>query len=189
MFMFLNQHRLEDVRLILATAQKLDPHNGQFTDWLANVESGIAREETMTAQSRFNQAQQLVQAGKTAEAEALLDAAAQDPRASLNTLCLAAMGYAGVGKPGKGAAVMQKLTAANPEDWLLWFYLAQLQAVDGKAAEAAAALGRAFALNPSDRVTNQNQAPANFHDLVRQDKSFDRIRQTPEYQKAMGVKN
>jgi hypothetical protein len=189
MFMFFNQHRLEDVRLILATAQKLDPHNGQFADWLANVENGIAREETMTAQSRFNQAQQLVQAGKTAEAEALLDAAAQDPRASLNTLSLAAMGYAGVGKPGKGAAVMQKLTAANPEDWTLWFYLAQLQAVDGKAAEAAAALGRAFALNSSDRVTNQNQPPANFHDLVRQDKSFDRIRQTPEYQKAMGVKN
>ena len=48
-------------------------------------------------------------------------------------------------------------------------------------------LGRAFALNPSDRLTNQQ--PATLHEFVRQDKGFDRIRQTPEYQKVMATKN
>jgi predicted Zn-dependent protease len=189
MILFLSQRRLEDVRLILATAQKLDPHNEQFNSWLANVEGEIARQGALTAQLRLSQVQQLAQAGRNAEAETLLDTLTQDPHADLNTLSIAAMGYAGVGKPAKGAAVMQKLAASHPDDWMLWLYLAQLRAVDGKAAGAADALGRAFALNTSDRVTNQNHQSANFHDFVRQDKSFDAIRQTPEYRKAMGIRN
>ena len=41
-------------------------------------------------------------------------------------------------------------------------------------------------MNTSDRLTNQQ--PATLHEFVRQDKSFDRIRQTPEYLKAMETK-
>jgi predicted Zn-dependent protease len=90
-----------------------------------------------------------------------------------------------LGKPGKGAALMHRLTDSNPDDWEFWFHLARMQALDGKASEAAAALGKAFALNSSDRLTNQ--ALTNLHEFVRQDKSFDAIRQTPDYQKT--VKN
>jgi len=68
----------------------------------------------------------------------------------------------------------------------LWFYLAQLQALDGKAAETATALAGPLPSILADRVTNQNQTPHEFHDLVRQDKSFDRVRQTPEFQKGDG---
>ena len=125
---------------------------------------------------------------KGADAEALLDSVTQDPRADANLLSAAAMTYAGAGKPAKGAALMQKLAAANPNDWMLWYYLAQLQAQDAKAAEAADALGKAFALNFADRVTNQNQQVTNFHDFVRQDQNFNKIRQTPEFQKAIEVK-
>jgi tetratricopeptide (TPR) repeat protein len=186
MVMYINQHRLEDTRLMLATAQKLDPHNEQLNGWLANVESGMDREELMNLQSRFNQVQQLVQAGKNAEAEALLDSVAQDPHAGASALSMAAMGYAGVGKAGKGVALLEKLAAGNPKDWTLWFYLARLQAVDGKAAQAATALRRAFAINSADLLTNQNQQTVNLHDFVKQDQSFDKVRQTPEFQNAMG---
>jgi hypothetical protein len=42
-------------------------------------------------------------------------------------------------------------------------------------------------LNPSDRLTNQQAAT--LHDLVRQDAGFERIRQSPEYQKVMATRN
>jgi len=176
MAMYYNQRRLEDVWLILKTAQKLDPHNDQLNGWVQDW-----------TQPALNLALQLAQTGKSAEAEPLLDALTQDPQAAMNTLVQAAMAYAAAGKPGKGAAVIRRLADSNPNNWELWFYLARLQAVEGKPGEAATALGRAFALNTSDRLTNQQ--PATLHELVRQDKSFDGIRQTPEYQKAMGVKN
>jgi len=61
----------------------------------------------MTSQVRFNQAQQLLQAARAPRREdALLDSMTQDPHApSPNTLSMAAMGYAGAGKPGKRRGV------------------------------------------------------------------------------------
>ena len=188
MFLYYNQRRLEDIRLILITAQMLDPHNGQFNDWLQEVDKNLAMQHAVSAQQIVGQAQQLALQGKGADAEALLDSVTQDPRADANLLSAAAMTYAGAGKPAKGAALMQKLAAANPNNWMLWYYLAQLQAQDAKAAEAADTLGKAFALNFADRVTNQNQQVTNFHDFVRQDQNFNKIRQTPEFQKAIEVK-
>jgi predicted Zn-dependent protease len=83
---------------------------------------------------------------------------------------------------------MGKLTKTYPDDWVIWYYLAQMEALDGKAGDAATALAKAFAINPSDLVTNVNKPPSNFHEMVRQDKSFDAIRQTPEFEKVMGPK-
>jgi hypothetical protein len=189
MVLYYSQRRLGDIRMILKTAQKLDPYNGQFNGWLEDVERGLASQQTMSAQQALSQAQKDIQEGKGAEAEPLLDSLALNPGTDMNTLLQTAVCYVGLGKPGKGAAVAQKLTASHPDAWELWFYLARFEALDGKAGDAAAALGRAFAINSSDRVTNANQPPSGFHDFVRQDKSFDGIRQTPEYQKAMGIKN
>ncbi len=176
------QNRWEDTRLLLKTAQKLDPHSDQIKYWLDITERAIADQHTLTGQ-HLARVQQLLQAGKSGEAETLLDMMAQEPRADADTLLKAAMSYVALGKPGKGAAAVHRLTEQNPNNWELWFYLARMQALDGKAGEAATALGKAFALNSSDRLTNQ--PTANLHDFVRQDKSFDPIRQTPEYQKAM----
>jgi predicted Zn-dependent protease len=116
----------------------------------------------------------------------MLDAVAKDPRSSVDTLFKAAVAYTTLGQPGKGAAVMQRLAESNTKDWELWLALARMQALDGKAAESAAALGKAFALNSSDRLTNQPMT--NLHDFVRKDPSFDKIRQTAEYQKLVEKK-
>ena len=176
MQLFSRQRRMEDIWLILTTAQTLDPHNDQFNYWLLGIE-----------RSMVDQAQEFIQSGKSAEAETLLDSVAQDARAEGDTLFKAAQAFAALGKPGKGAAVVRRLTESNPDNWEWWFLLARMQAQDGKAGEAAASLDRAFVLNPSDRITNQQTAT--LHDLVRHDNGFDRIRQSPEYQKVMATKN
>jgi tetratricopeptide (TPR) repeat protein len=188
MVLYFGQQRLEDIRLILKVALKLDPHSDQFNGWLANVENEIGKQHEMTAQQGLSQVEQLVKAGKNSEAEASLDAITAETHGEVNVRLRAGFAYVGLGKPGKGAAVLQKLTADNPNEWQLWYYLAQMQALDGKAGEAATALGKAFALNSSDLVTNQNQQTGSFHDLVRQDKSFDKVRQAAEFVKAMGGK-
>lgn len=185
MIMYYNQGRLEEIRRMLQTAQKLDPHSDQINSWMDGVERAMSEVQAQSGQ-HLEQAQRLIQAGKNAEAEAVLDAVAKDPHSSADTLFKAAVAYTAVGQPGKGAAVMQRLAAGNAKDWELWLALARMQALDGKAAESAAALGQAFALNSSDRLTNQ--AMTNLHDFVRKDPSFDKIRQSAEYQKALEVK-
>jgi tetratricopeptide (TPR) repeat protein len=185
MILYYNQGRLEDLRLVLKTAQALDPHSGQFNEWLSEVESHLASQKVMTEKQTLARAQQLVQAGNAAEAETTLDKLTQDPHTDLNTLLQAAVAYVQLGKPAKGAAVSRKLTDTYPNAWEIWFYLARMEALDGKAAESAAALEKSFAINSSDLVSNANQPPTRFHDFVRDDKSFDAIRQTPEFQKAM----
>jgi Flp pilus assembly protein TadD len=185
MVMYYNQGRLEDIRRMLQTAQKLDPHSDQINSWMDGVERAMADVQAQTGQ-HVEQAQRLIQAGKNAEAEAVLDAVAKDPHSGADTLFKAAVAYTTVGQPGKGAAVMQRLAAGNAKDWELWLALARMQALDGKAAESAAALGKTFALNSSDRLTNQPMT--NLHDFVLKDPSFDKIRQTAEYQKAVEKK-
>jgi len=182
MIMYSSQGRLEDMRRMLQTAQKLDPHSDPINNWMEGVERATAD----TAALRLGQAQQLIQAGKGAEAEPMLDAVAKDPRSSVDTLFKAAVAYTTLGQPGKGAAVMQRLAESNTKDWELWLALARMRALDGKAGEAATALGRAFALNSSDRLTNQPLT--NLHDFVRKDPSFDKIRQASEFQKAVEAK-
>ena len=46
MAMYSSQRRLEDIRLILKTAQKLDPHNDQLNGWLQDVERSMASQQT-----------------------------------------------------------------------------------------------------------------------------------------------
>jgi tetratricopeptide (TPR) repeat protein len=185
MLLYYSQGRLEDLRLILKTAQALDPHSGQFNEWLAEAETHLASQQLQREKGSLSQAQLLTQQGKGAEAEPILDGLTQDPHTDLNTLLQAAVAYVGIGKTAKGAAVVRKLTETYPNAWEIWFYLARMEALDGKAAESAAALEKSFAINSSDLVSNANQPPTRFHDFVRDDKSFDAIRQTPEYQKAM----
>jgi predicted Zn-dependent protease len=177
------QGRWEDIRSILKTALKLDPYNDTFQRWLDPVENNVLAQKAQSFQQTMAQARALINAQKTNEAEAALDAVAQDAHADVAALVNISGMYAELGKTPKGVAVMQKLLAANPNDWEMWFHLARIQAMDGKAAESAAALAKAFALNYSDRLTNGTQIQ-NLHDFVRHDNSFDHIRTTAEFEKA-----
>jgi cytochrome c-type biogenesis protein CcmH/NrfG len=81
---------------------------------------------------------------------------------------------------------MQKVVGLAPGRWETWFYLARMQALEGKAAESADSLRKAFALNTNDRVNLQGTT-LTLHEFVQKDGSFDPIRGTPEYQKAMAT--
>ena len=178
------QGRLDEIRDVLTTALKLDPYNDAFQNWMKNVDSNLAMQKAQSAQQSLSQVRTLLGAHKNAEAEAALDALAQDPNADVPTLVNISGLYAEAGKSAKGVAVMQKLLNSHPTDWEMWFHLARLQAMDGNATESAADLEKAFSLNPADRLTNGPQA-VSLHDFVKHDNTFDRIRATPEYQKVM----
>jgi tetratricopeptide (TPR) repeat protein len=77
------------------------------------------------------------------------------------------------------------LVVADPNNWQAWYNLARVQAAQGDAKQSSAALAKAFALNPSDRVVNNS--PVTFHDFVQKDPFFDRIRATPEFQQAVAT--
>jgi len=178
------QGRWEDIHYVLATAQKLDPYNDTFQKWMEPVDHNVAAQKQQSFQQEMAQARSLLNAHKTNEAAAALDLVSQDIHADTAALVNISGMYSEAGNTAKGVAIMQKLLNANPNDWEMWFHLARIEAMDGKATESAAALERVFALNPSDRLTNGTQAQ-NLHDLVKHDNTFERVRATPEYQKVM----
>ena len=51
MLLYYSQRRLEDIRLLLETAQKLDPHSDQFNGWLQEVERNITSQASVSTNS------------------------------------------------------------------------------------------------------------------------------------------
>jgi tetratricopeptide (TPR) repeat protein len=184
MMLFYSQRRYEDIQRILQTCTQLDPYNGQFNFWLNQINTQLAGRESLTVQQALSQVQQAVQNKQYAQAESLLDQLTGGSQPDGGILVQCAQWYLQIGKPDKGTAAMQRLVDLAPTRWESWFYLARMQAVKGKAAAAAASLGRAFDLNPADRMDMPGIAITNLHEFAQKDPYFDKIRATPEYQKA-----
>jgi tetratricopeptide (TPR) repeat protein len=193
MMLFYGQRRYEDIQLILKTCNDLDPYNGQFNYWLTQIGGQLdqmkAGRQSMTIQQLMTNIVQAIKEKKNAEAETMVDALSGSAQADAGILIQCTEWYMEMGKLGKGTAAMQKLTTLNPSQWESWYYLARMQALEGKAADAAASLDKAFALNPADRMEMQGNTPTNFHEFVQQDRYFEKIRATPEYQKATAPKH
>ena len=184
--LFSNQGRFEDMQMILKTCHDLDPYNGQFSNWLESVNSQLQHnksgQQSMTMQQAMNQVEESIKAGKTNDAEAMLDAFTHAPQADGALLVQSAQWYLQLNKLSKATDAMQKLVTIDPNNWQSWYYLSRMQALEGKPGDAVASLTKAFALNPSDRVMNDKTT--NFHDFVRLDPYFERIRATPQFQQA-----
>jgi tetratricopeptide (TPR) repeat protein len=180
------QGRFEEMKMILQTCHDLDPYNGQFTYWLQSVsaqtQNGAPSPQSMTAQQALTQVQQEVKAGRTNEAARMLDTISRDPQADGPILVAAAELYLQMGRVATARETMEALVKKSPDRWDAWFYLARMQALEGNAAESAKSLTKSFALNPSDFVNSEKIT--NFHEFVSKDPFFEKIRATPEYQKA-----
>jgi len=190
MVLFYEQRRFEDIQMILRTCNDLDPYNGQFNYWLTQVNAQLDQiksgRQSMTIQQLMTNVEQAIKEKRNAEAEAMVDALTGSPQAEPGLLVQCAQWYQQIGKLSKGTAAMQKVVGLAPGRWETWFYLARMQALEGKAAESADSLRKAFALNTNDRVNLQGTT-LTLHEFVQKDGSFDPIRGTPEYQKAMAT--
>ena len=190
MVLFYEQRRFEDIQMILRTCNDLDPYNGQFNYWLTQVNAQLDQiksgRQSMTIQQLMTNVEQAIKEKRNAEAEAMVDALTGSPQPEAGLLVQCAQWYQQIGKLSKGTAAMQKVVGLAPGRWETWFYLARMQALEGKAAESADSLRKAFALNTNDRVNLQGTTMT-FHEFVQKDGSFDPIRGTPEYQKAMAT--
>jgi tetratricopeptide (TPR) repeat protein len=191
--MYISQRRWVDLQMILKTSHDLDPYNGSFNEMLREINLQVdamkSGRQSLTMQQALERVQQAMQDKKYPEAETLLDQLTGSPQADGGVLVQCAQWYLQIGKTSKATAAMQKLVDLAPTRWESWFYLARMQAYEGKAADAAASLGKAFGLNPADRVDMQGVAVTNFHEFVQKDPYFDKIRLTPDYQNAITTKH
>jgi thioredoxin-like negative regulator of GroEL len=74
MDLLLTQNRVDDALAVLKTCQKLDPYNGQISDWVEQLSHGRpGGSPADQVRGMFNQVQQAIQAGQTNSAAQMLD--------------------------------------------------------------------------------------------------------------------
>ncbi len=173
--------RLDDALLLANTCLKLDPYNTQVQSLIAQLEANRKASGPVSIQSIFNQVQQLQTQGKMEEADQLLNqilTSQTDPTILFMTGEL----YVKMNRYAKGEEAMQKLVRVAPEPAENWYNLATIQAVQGKAADAAATLKKAFQLN--EQQMKANPKAASLRDHIATDRNFDPIRATAEFHAA-----
>jgi tetratricopeptide (TPR) repeat protein len=114
MDLLLTQNRVDDALAILQTCHKLDPYNGQITDWIDQLTRGKSSTPVDQVRAAFGQIQRAIEGGQTNAALQMLDqvvnAAGTDPGMLLG----AADMYFRVGS-AKGIPLLDRLLG-NPND-------------------------------------------------------------------------
>jgi tetratricopeptide (TPR) repeat protein len=116
MDLLLTQNRIDDALAVLQTCHKLDPYNGQISEWIDQLshgrQGGSAADQVRSA---FNQIQQALQAGQTNTAlqmlDAVVNAAGSDPEALLG----AADVYLRIGN-SKGTQLLDRILTMTTND-------------------------------------------------------------------------
>jgi tetratricopeptide (TPR) repeat protein len=187
----LDARRVEDATLVAKTCLKLDPYNPamqSMVDQLTRMGKAEAPAGTTTATTGtttvnsdmvFAEITAALRANQTNHALELLDKMLHLPQANVPLLLRVAEMYAQMGNFTKSEEAMQRSTQLAPSASVTWYNLAQLQAVEGRAADASVSLGKALAANAIERTANAQYA--NLREYARTNPVFDRIRQTPEF--------
>ncbi len=181
--LLLNRNRVEEAILVLDACHQLDPYNGRINDWLARLQNDRNRAGTAAVPEVLGQIQQAVQARDTNRADQLLQQVVHAPQPDPALLRQAAQFYLQLGLTPKATEAVQRLAQIQPNASENWYNLARLQALQGDARDSAASLRQAFTLNAEELKNNTNIT--NLRAFNRQDRYFDAIRQTPEFQQAI----
>ena len=73
MDLLLTQNRIDDAIAILQTCHKLDPYNGQISDWIDQLSHGKSNSPGDQVRAAFGQIQHLLETGDTNRAMMTLD--------------------------------------------------------------------------------------------------------------------
>jgi len=184
----LNGNRIDDALLVLKTCHKLDPYNGQISDWINQLE----RSKTSAGgggdqiSQFFAQIQRAIEAKQTNVAEQMLDQLLHYPAADGNILMSVGAAYLRIGDLAKTEEAFQKLAQMTPDSSGPWYNLALVQANRGEAAQAVVSLKKALALNSGE--IRQNPKIMNLREHLYQDTGFGGLRQTSEFKAAFPAK-
>jgi thioredoxin-like negative regulator of GroEL len=199
-----NLRRVEDALLIVETARKIDPDNGNFPYLMDNltrikqqisstgdIQNEIARlEKAVDANStnvmqQFGLAQKYVQAGQNEKAYQVLDRVLASSQVTLQQVMTVAKAYNDLGQPKKLQGALEKLTQLAPESPEAWYDLAASQATLGQTVPALESLKKSLTLNSKRMETNATATDLNM--TLTNDVRFSKLRDTAEF-KALTAK-
>jgi thioredoxin-like negative regulator of GroEL len=198
---FLMQYnRVDDALLVAKTCLKMDPYNGSVSDLIDNLEkykSSAGQREQMenqlmtmeteaqknptNYQNIFSLAGVYLQLQQTNRATELLVQAVTRPKAPTAVLRSAAEFFAQTANFPDLEITLKSLANADPGIPETWYDLSRLELMLGKRNEAIQDL--ATSINLSDQRLKTNSHALNIRDTARSERSFNPIRNTPEFQK------
>ncbi len=161
---------------------KLEPDNPLLQDLTNQLGQN---QKGMTLQDIFNQVATAMKAGQNERAAALLDQVLRSKQANGPVLNQVAQFYAQMGNVAKVEEAMRRATEVDPSSSESWYNLASVEAFEGRAADAAGSLRRAFATNAIERVADPKTKDLRTNVLT--NPNFNAIRQSPEFRAVMGT--
>ena len=198
MQVLLNAGRLDDAILIVETAQKLDPYNGQLTDTLNRLHSfkqnpgklneaqaSIQKfqkewqESPSNFQAGLNLAGALFGVGQQAAGVSVLDEILKRPNAPAEAILAVAQYHIQTKNLGKLEEALARLTDVQPNSAEAWYDLAALKATMGKNDESLATLKKSITLN--DARQKADPKSRNLRVEAARDPRFQILSQTSEF--------
>jgi len=164
---------------------KLEPNNSVLQDLTNQLQRSQSGAATMSVQDIFNDITNALKANQTDRAAAILEQLLHSPQANGPLLTQVAQFYAGMRNLAKAEEAMRRATEVEPRSSQSWYNLANVQAFQGRAADAAESLRRAFATNAVERAANPGMIDERAD--ARTNPNFNSIRQSPEFRAVMGT--
>ena len=189
MDLLLNQPspRIDDAIRILETCHKLDPYNGQISEWIDQLQrsksNSPAAEQIKQA---LAQVQQDMAQGQTNAAEQVLDKLLTFGGADPGTLMSVAGEYLNLHNMAKSEQAIARLTQIQPANSQAWYNLGAIQAFRRETSEALVSIKKALELN--DAEIAKDPKAINLRQHLMRDGNFAGLRQTPEFKAAFGAK-
>ena len=163
----------------------LEPNNPGLENLVDQVEKGPAQPAGVSVDVVFNQVSAAIKSNQFDQAAALLESVRHSAQANGRMLTQIAQFYAEMRNLPKAEETMKQATQVEPNASQSWYNLAVVQAFQGRAADAAASVKKAFAANAVERVADP--AMIDLRENARTNPFFNAIRQTPEFRAALGT--
>jgi tetratricopeptide (TPR) repeat protein len=179
--------RIDDAILILETCHKLDPYNGQVSDWIDQLKrskSGMTAPAVADQiKDALAQVQQLLAQGQTNTAEQILEQLLNFTGSDANTLMSVADAYSRLHAMAKSEQAILRLTQIQPNMSQAWYNLAAIQTSRGEVEQALRSLKKSLDLNAAEIAKDSKST--NLREHLLQDPSFAPLRDTKEFKAAL----
>jgi Flp pilus assembly protein TadD len=163
---------------------KLEPNNPGLQDLVNQLEKNQTGPSTVPVQDVFNDIAAAINAKQTNQAAGMLDQLLHSKQANGPILSQVADYYVRMGNIAKAEEAMRRATEVEPGASQSWYNLAIIQAFQGRAADAAQSIKKAFEANARERAADPRMI--DLRQNARTNPYFNGIRQTPEFRAAVG---
>jgi predicted Zn-dependent protease len=183
--LLLNLGKLKEALSAAKDFLRLEPNNPDLQKLVDQLEKNQSQQSSVPLDAIFNQIASELKANQTNQATELLQQVMMIPQANGMILTKVAEDFAAMRNFAKAEEAMRRATQIEPNASQTWYNLANIQAFQGHAAEAAESIKKAFAANALELAGNPNMIDLRAH--ARTNAYFDGIRKTPEFRAAVGA--